>query len=414
MALCLINPQKRKISVKKNEESQEALDRLQECLEEAQEGPVRLLERFWRDQAMVLTYAELRAIVTEDNIPGTVIDDWQRDYAKLIADKVTPVWRAAMAAGVRSNPVLDGMEIDAAALAKDWIADHGAELVTNLVEEQVQAIRYVMGESVRYQMGSAETAQYIRPVIGLTESQTAANMKYYNSIKEQMMENHPRMQKETIERKARESAARYASKQHRSRAETIARTEIVTAYHEGNDRAVRDGIRNNAFPRMRKEWSTSLDDKVCPACMALEGVAIDMEEEFSVKSGKRTITKMLPPLHPRCACAIKYVESSGKDAIIRADKIIEGHDRAPKEEKPGVVIDHIGKNGKADIRTYYDSLGMKRREVHTTDHGNSGQHPYGKNGEHVHIYAWDTDGRLKKRIVREVYETERKENGDIL
>lgn len=57
---------------------------------------------------------------------------------------------------------------------------------------------------------------------------------------------------------------------------------------------------------------------------------------------------------------------------------------------------------------------MKRREVHTTDHGNSGQHPYGKNGEHVHIYAWDTDGRLKKRIVREVYETERKENGDIL
>lgn len=79
MALCLINPQKRKISVKKNEESQEALDRLQECLEEAQEGPVRLLERFWRDQAMVLTYAELRAIVTEDNIPGTVIDDWQRD-----------------------------------------------------------------------------------------------------------------------------------------------------------------------------------------------------------------------------------------------------------------------------------------------------------------------------------------------
>ena len=293
---------------KKTEESQRVLDKLQEYLDEAEEGMVRFLENFWVDQALVLTYAELRAIVLEEDLPGTIMDAWRKDYAKLVASKLTSAWKAAVEAGIRSNPILDGMKVDSGKLAREWIVNRSAKLVTDMLDEQIKAIRYVLGESVSYKMGSAETAQYIRPIVGLTERQVEANMKYYNNMKAKLAEEHPRMKVETVERKAREAAAKYASKQHRTRAETIARTEIVTAYHEGNDQAIREGIRNGVFPKMRKEWSTSRDTKVCPSCMTLKGVVIDMDAEFTAKSGRRTVTTSIPPLHPRCACAIKYVE----------------------------------------------------------------------------------------------------------
>lgn len=51
--------------------------------------------------------------------------------------------------------------------------------------------------------------------VGLTERQAAANLKYYNSIKERLTTDHPRMKPESIERKAREAASKYAERQQR-------------------------------------------------------------------------------------------------------------------------------------------------------------------------------------------------------
>ena len=66
------------------------------------------------------------------------------------------------------------------------------------------------------------------------------------------------------------------------------------------------------------------------------------------------------------------------------------------------------------MRTIYGAEGLKGREIHTTNHRNPKQHPYGKNGEHAHDYDWDADGNLRNKTTREITESERKENGDIL
>ena len=60
---------------------------------------------------------------------------------------------------------------------------------------------------------------------------------------------------------------------------------------------------------MKKRWSTSGDDAVCATCSALEGTEIDMDSEFNF--GGRVLFPghhMLPPAHPRCACAVEYIE----------------------------------------------------------------------------------------------------------
>lgn len=323
MAFRFMKPKTRIVPIKKGEEDQEVLDKLQEYLDSALEEPVRFLVRFWKDQAAVLTYKELRKIAVSEEFPEEIMKDWRQDYSRLLRDKMTPVWEEAVKAGIQSNPVLQGMRFDTRELVGDWITEHTAEMVTRVTDDQIKAIRYIVGESVTYKMGADETARYIRPIVGLTEQQTAANIKYYNNIKAQMAADHPRMKPGSIEQKARDAAAKYASKQHRTRADTIARTEIITAYHEGNDRGVRECISDGRLPKMKKVWSTSLDAKVCSACQALEGVELDMDKEFSAKSGRKTVTTSIPPLHPRCACAVKYVESSEKDGIMKLPRYEE-------------------------------------------------------------------------------------------
>lgn len=61
---------------------------------------------------------------------------------------------------------------------------------------------------------------------------------------------------------------------------------------------------------MKKEWSTALDGRVCKECQALEGAQISMDDSFETQSGRRNVTVLLPPLHPRCKCAVKYVEAT--------------------------------------------------------------------------------------------------------
>lgn len=197
--------------------------------------PVRWLVRFWQDQAAVMLYRELRELVIGETDPESLFDIWFQDYSKMLSEKMTPVWEQAFLEGWKNNSLFCGEEdvISSESWVRSWIVDHTGDLITNCCNEQVSAIRYLIAEAESLNMSSAETARYIRPTIGLTERQAAANLKYYNSIKERLTTDHPRMKPESIERKAREAASKYAERQQRYRAETIARSEIAQAYNHG-------------------------------------------------------------------------------------------------------------------------------------------------------------------------------------
>ena len=157
----------------------------------------------------------------------------------------------------------------------------------------------------------------------------------------------------------------------------------------------------------------------------------------------------LPPLHPRCRCAIVYrevgssntqpkqkpskpnnaesnfefdiqrfgtyedqVASHGGSGNIKPDRIIEGHERTPSKTTPLNIIDHKDYKGVVDKRVFYNEAGQPYFEINTTNHGNAKNHPYGKHGEHAHDIKW-SEGKAQ-RETRELSVQERKDNGDIL
>jgi len=307
-----------RVSVKKSEASQKVLDDLDKYIEGNFSEPMKWIVGLWRDQAAVITYGELMSIVTDEDVPKKIFNDWFGDYSRFLSQKITPMWQEAMNTAVKNNPLFAGVGegFDATDYyVNEWITTRSAELVTFCLDEQRKAIRYIIGEGKANKWSISETARYIRPTIGLTEQQAAANQRYYNTVKEQMRENHPRMTNEAVERKAREAAGRYAAKQQRTRAETIARTEMATAYNEGYDQYVRQAMRIGLLPVMRKVWATAKDGHVCGACEDLEGVEVGMDEQFKVTVGKRVhreLATLRPPLHPRCKCVIMYEETGEK------------------------------------------------------------------------------------------------------
>jgi SPP1 gp7 family putative phage head morphogenesis protein len=80
------------------------------------------------------------------------------------------------------------------------------------------------------------------------------------------------------------------------RAEMIARTELIRAHHLATIQEYRNwGLLNI---RVKAEWKTAGDDRVCVRCASLEGKIFTLDE----------IEPMIP-LHPLCRCiALPYIE----------------------------------------------------------------------------------------------------------
>jgi SPP1 gp7 family putative phage head morphogenesis protein len=86
----------------------------------------------------------------------------------------------------------------------------------------------------------------------------------------------------------------------RTRANTIARTEVIRAHAEGQlDSFVKLGVDKVG---VMAELSTAGDDLVCPICMPLEGIVL------TIKEARGTI-----PRHPNCRCAF-IPANVGEDA----------------------------------------------------------------------------------------------------
>jgi len=112
----------------------------------------------------------------------------------------------------------------------------------------------------------------------------------------------------------------------RTRARTIARTEIIYAHAEGQlDAYVRLGVKEVGI---MAEWSTAGDDIVCPLCGELEGVVMTVKE-----------ARGLIPRHPNCRCtyipAIKARKMKGQKRGKQAKKAMKESIRAegPKRKK---------------------------------------------------------------------------------
>jgi len=71
------------------------------------------------------------------------------------------------------------------------------------------------------------------------------------------------------------------------------------AYNRGAHMGVAQGIAEGLMGRCAMKWSTAGTNRVCSRCLALKDTIVGYTDESGVT---------IPPLHPRCRCAIIYDE----------------------------------------------------------------------------------------------------------
>lgn len=300
----------------------EALHRLNTFLDSNTPKVVRFLIRTWKDQEAAITYKELRESILRGTLTQETFQAWQQDYVVFFNRNLKDLLINATTAGGKdlAAAILAGADVYTPMLTgiDNWITVHGAEWITQMSDEAKEAVSTMIRYTANGNMSVDELARIIRPTIGLTEQQSLANIHYYESCKERikkhLMEKYPDMKETTAEkqaaRRAKESAARYAGRQHRERAQTIAQTELAYAYNKGADDAIHQAVDEGLLPRMKAKWSTAADEGVCDICGALDGVEIELGDTFQFK-GRSLYAgqKQTPPAHPRCRCALCYVEA---------------------------------------------------------------------------------------------------------
>ena len=126
-------------------------------------------------------------------------------------------------------------------------------------------------------------------------------MKYYNARKTALLKAHPKMTDAAAGKKAADAAAKYAARQHRYRAMTIARTELATAYNQGAYQGTLNAQQRGYIGDCKKVWVTADDERVCPICGGIDGETVNMNAAFSTGS-------LMPPAHPNCRCGVAFEE----------------------------------------------------------------------------------------------------------
>lgn len=281
----------------KSRTDEEVLQRLSTYVDSHSDQPAEILARLWNDQQEAISYQEIREAVLNGDLDEETIQRWMVDYSIMAATKFAPVWMAAAAAGGTRQPLtrdIEGYSYNPREKGvRRWVSDHSRDMITAITQEQRAAVRAMIGRAVDGKYTVDELSRVIRPCIGLNRPQAEANLRYYETIRDNLLANHPRMKVESAQKQAQEMAVKYAERQHRQRAYMVAETELVTAYNQGAEQSVRQAQQQGKLGAVRRIGSTADDERVCRRCAGKHGKEIPPEDGT-------------PPWHPRCRCAIAY------------------------------------------------------------------------------------------------------------
>ena len=296
--------------VQKSPEEVLALAALRAFLDPEEPELVALLVNLWHHQGRAITYKQLREAILYGDISVIDWEQWQQDYAKFVTVYLRPKYVEAMQAAAAEiqrrhpdwyfDPYAEGV--------REWCETRAASFVTEVTNTQVDGLRTVIQRAAVMQDMSVDSlSRVIRPMVGLTRPQAAANLKYYQKLIEDGMS----------QKKARDKAIRYASRQHRYRGYNIARTELAFAYNQGSYEGTKQAQEKGYMGETVKVWCTADDERVCQICGALEGSQVAMDEDFDFDTrlaGPANPTiRRVPPAHPNCRCAVIYKEISPPD-----------------------------------------------------------------------------------------------------
>lgn len=174
---------------------------------------------------------------------------------------------------------------DKAKAAQSAAERMAAAMITNISAETEANIRALIAQAIREGIPPYDAARTIVGMIGLTAPQGQAAMKY----RAQMIDSGLTLEKVNAK------VDKYVDELLISRAENIARSEVMDALNTGQDeawqQAQKDGLLSDGATKV-----VILSNGACERCInAYEGAEVPIGDEFDGGD---------PPLHPQCECTV--------------------------------------------------------------------------------------------------------------
>jgi hypothetical protein len=183
--------------------------------------------------------------------------------------------------------------------AKHYVASTGAKRIVDVTSGTKTAVRSIITRGINWGWSPADVGRRLRPLIGLTDRQTAAASNLYSRLLEQGISDSSAWSK----------TQRYASTLQRARTETIARTET--------NNALRQGIIDASGQRGVELLDRIGDPQCCELCAQLNAAGPYTPEEASDED--------IANPHPNCECTfVIAVQSPQGDKEFDLAEVIGG------------------------------------------------------------------------------------------
>lgn len=225
---------------------------------------------------------------------------WEKLGQPYIERQLTPQLRQALRQA--GEVTMRAIPREGAAFAVDnprvaaFLDRRGADLVVEIGDEQRTALRSVLRQSLDSGLPAQETAQLVKPLVGLTEREMQAVANYRARL----------VADEASPATIAREVDQYSARLHQARALRIARTETSIAVNQGAREAWQQRIDDGTFEasELQREWVAVIDDATDEDCAALDGVTVGWDESFpgGAEPGE---------LHPNCVVGETIVSPGG-------------------------------------------------------------------------------------------------------
>ncbi len=291
------------------------IKQLRETLEEEQPELEQYLLELWDNQQKEITAKQYIEMIQKGRVTKEIEKELLKSYSIFVLGNMLDKKQAVMEKGakevkkeVKKPLFLFDIKYHE---TKKWIEKSCTEQIVYLTNMQKQAIKLVIDRAETLGITADGTAKLLKPLIGLHKGQVVANVNYYNSIKQNLLQNHPKMKEQTAEQKALEKAKQYAKRQREQRAMNIARTELAGAYNAGEFYGIKQAQKDGLMGKVIKYAISAGDGRVCKGCREVEGQEVKQYDYFETQWGN----VLFPPFHTDCRCAVEYEEISEPEEI---------------------------------------------------------------------------------------------------
>lgn len=270
----------------------------------------------WNRTTALTGWKKLGFAAPEPNVFSQFVDDalgktLEREIRSQITGLASHVaWRGARSALNHTDRATMGDRVQEVG----WSSDYLDRFILNQQQTIRETLRRIVDDGLTRGHSSETIANRLQQTWMLPPRLSQAVDNYRRGLEEQKV---PRGRINTF-------VNRYVEKLKLHRAETLARTESMTLFNLGRDRAWRDAVRRGEMPLDTvKMWVTAKDELVCKVCRPMDGLTVPLGETFLTRDGNIIV----PSVHPNCRCMVIPVRNvadfSGAEFVFPVREVVK-------------------------------------------------------------------------------------------